>query len=232
MVDPIDASKRACATTTRNGGGDRMSALPLNAHYRVIYADPPWTFSTYSRKGKGRSAEAYYDCMSLADIKTLPVASWAADDCVLLLWATDPLLPAAFDVIEAWGFSYKTVGFYWAKLNKSAPRLVYDDRSFFTGLGFWTRANPELCLLATRGHPRRQSADVKKLIVSPRREHSRKPDEAYERIEALCEGPYLEMFARGPRPGWDQWGAESDLGEIGPRRWRADGYPAAPGAAE
>ena len=173
-----------------------MNVSPPSNYYRVIYADPPWTFSTYSRKGNGRSAEAHYDCMSLAEIKALPVADWAADDCVLLLWATDPLLPMAFEVIGSWGFTYKTVGFYWAKLNKSASKPVCEDRSFFTGLGFWTRANPEICLLATRGHPHRRSANVKKLIVSPRREHNRKPDEAYRRIEALCHGPFLEMFAR------------------------------------
>jgi N6-adenosine-specific RNA methylase IME4 len=209
-----------------------MAATPPPNRYQVIYADPPWTFATYSRKGKGRSPEAYYDCMSQADIEALPVVEWAADDCVLLLWTTDPLLPRAFDVIRAWGFTYKTVGFYWAKLNKSAPELIYDEKSFFTGLGFWTRANPELCLLATRGHPKRRRADVKKLIISPRREHSRKPDEAYKRIEALCEGPYLEMFARAARPGWDRWGAESDLRQIGPRRWRANRYPDPPAAAE
>jgi N6-adenosine-specific RNA methylase IME4 len=209
-----------------------MSGAPQPNHYGVIYAGPPWTFATYSRKGKGRSPEAYYDCMSLDDIKALPVADWAADDSVLLLWTTDPLLPTAFDVIGAWGFKYKTVGFYWAKLNKSAPELIYDDTSFFTGLGFWTRANPELCLLATRGHPKRRRADVRKLIVSPRREHSRKPDEAYGRIEALCDGPYLEMFARSSRPGWDRWGAESDRHDLGPRRWRADSYPEAPAPAD
>ncbi len=209
-----------------------MTASPPLNHYRVIYADPPWTFATYSRKGKGRSAEAYYDCMSLDDIKALPVARWAADDSVLLLWTTDPLLPTAFEVIRAWGFAYKTVGFYWAKLNKSSTGPVFGDADFFTGLGFWTRANPELCLLATRGHPRRRRADVRKLIVAPRREHSRKPDQAYDRIEALCAGPYLEMFARSARPGWDRWGAECDLREIGPRRWRADSYPDAPPAAE
>jgi N6-adenosine-specific RNA methylase IME4 len=195
--------------------------------YRLIYADPPWTFATYSRKGKGRSAEAYYDCMSLAEIEKLPVAEWAAKDCVLLLWATDPLLPRALEVLRAWGFVYKTVGFYWAKLNKSAGTAVYRDTSFFTGLGFWTRANPELCLLATRGHPKRRRADVRKLIVSPRREHSRKPDEAYARIEALCDGPYLEMFARTAWPGWDSWPSEPRLRRIEPRRWRAAGYPEA-----
>jgi N6-adenosine-specific RNA methylase IME4 len=211
-----------------------VSSSPQPQHYKVIYADPPWTFATYSRKGKGRSPEAYYDCMTLADIRALPVSDWAADHCVLLLWTTDPLLEKAFEVIRAWGFTYKTVGFYWAKLRKPEP--LYNDRNFFTGLGFWTRANPELCLLATRGKPHRCSANVRKLIVSPRREHSRKPDEVYERIEALCEGPYLEMFARFSRsgfsrPGWDVWGDEANATETRQRRWRATGYPDTPRAS-
>jgi N6-adenosine-specific RNA methylase IME4 len=212
--------------------GGNMIAAPLKGHYRVIYADPPWTFATYSRKGKGRSAEAWYDCMSPAEIRALPVEEWAAPDCILLLWVTDPLLPQAFDVIRDWGFTYKTVGFYWAKLNKSADPAVYRDNSFFAGLGFWTRANPELCLLATRGRPHRRRADVRKLIVSPRREHSRKPEEAYARIEALAEGPYLELFARTAHPSWDVWGQEARRRGSGPRRWRADSFPDAPAAAD
>src|SRR4051794_14440481 len=126
-----------------------MSASPQADHYGVIYADPPWTFSTYSRKGKGRSAEAYYDCLSLDEIKAVPVNKWAAKDCVLLLWTTDPLMEQALDVTRAWGFKYKTVGFYWVKLKQSARREEFNDESFSTGMGFWTRANPELCLLAT-----------------------------------------------------------------------------------
>ena len=205
-----------------------MNSSPRSKHYRVIYADPPWTFATYSRKGKGRSPEAYYDCMTLGDIKALPVADWAADDCVLLLWTTDPLLEKAFEVIGAWGFTYKTVGFYWAKLNKGNGMLMFDEASFFTGLGFWTRANPEPCLLATRGHPKRRSADVRKLVISARREHSRKPAEVYDRIEALCDGPYLEVFARSSRPGWDTWGTEASLFDtaVAPRRrWRSNSHP-------
>jgi N6-adenosine-specific RNA methylase IME4 len=213
-------------------GKNLMSSWPPSRHYRVIYADPPWTFATYSEKGKGRSAEAHYDCMSLKDIAALPVSAWAADDAVLLLWATDPLLTKALEIARAWGFEYKTVGFYWAKLNKSSGyqrhqspsrgpedksqgKLVLDESSFFTGLGFWTRANPEMCLLATRGKPKRKSAAVKKLVIAPRREHSRKPDEVYDRIEALCDGPYLEMFARHSRPGWDSWGAQRGLFDAG-----------------
>lgn len=202
---------------------------PQAGSYRVIYADPPWRFATWSDRGKGRSPEAWYDCMRLEDIAALPVRSWAADDAVLLLWATDPLLPRALEIVEAWGFTYKTVGFCWVKVNRrSAP--PWNERDFFTGLGFWTRANAELCLLATRGRPRRLAGDVRRLIVSPRREHSRKPDEAYERIERLCAGPYLELFARTRRPGWDSWGRQTDLFDAGSgpeRRWKADAGPAA-----
>jgi N6-adenosine-specific RNA methylase IME4 len=190
--------------------------------YRVICADPPWRFSTYSDKGKGRSAEAHYDCLSIEDIKAFPVASWAAPDAVLFLWATDPLLPRALEIMEAWGFTYKTVGFYRVKLNKSVEARLSDEwpllaaRDFFTGLGFWTRANPEPCLLATRGRPRRLAGDVPKLLLAPRREHSRKPDEAYGRIERLLTGPYLEMFARQTRPGWDRFGDQGALFDLGP----------------
>jgi N6-adenosine-specific RNA methylase IME4 len=210
--------------------GTEMSESRLVNHYGVIYADPPWTFSTYSRKGKGRSAEAYYDCMSLEEIKAVPVGKWAAKDCVLLLWSTDPLLEQALQVIRAWGFTYKTVGFYWAKLRRSAPRELYSDQSFSSGLGFWTRANPELCLLATRGHPHRRNANVQKLVISPQREHSRKPDEIYQRIEALCEGPYLELFARNAWNGWDNLGVEVDAfadGRVPGRRWASTSHPGA-----
>jgi N6-adenosine-specific RNA methylase IME4 len=210
-----------------------MDAPPRTGQYRVIYADPPWRFATYSDKGKGRSAEAHYDCLTLEQIKALPVATWAAPDAVLLLWATDPLLPRALDVIEAWGFAYKTVGFYWVKLNKAANPItlgngpLFSERDFFTGLGFWTRANPEPCLLATRGQPRRLDGGVPKLLVAPRREHSRKPDETYERIERLLPGPYLEMFARRSRPDWDAWGEQTALFDRGtvPTRRRPSREP-------
>lgn len=208
-----------------------MPPEPPRRDYRVIYADPPWTFATYSAKGKGRSAEAHYDTMSLAEIEALPVASWAAPDAVLLMWATDPLLDRALAVIRGWGFAYKTVGFYWAKLNKGRDGLVFGERDFFTGMGFWTRANPEPCLLATRGHPKRKSGAVRRLVISPRREHSRKPDEVHERIEQLCDGPYLEMFGRRSRPGWDSWGLQSGLFDDGPKRTRRrpSREPKAPG---
>ena len=172
--------------------------------YNVIYADPPWTFKTYYDKGKDRSPENHYNVMSLKDICNLPISKIANDDSVLLLmWVVDPLLDKAFEVINAWGFKYKTVGFTWAKTNKKSM-------GFFTGLGYWTRGNPEMCLLATKGKPKRISKSVPQLVVEQRREHSRKPDIMYNHIENLLEGPYIELFARTQRSGWDSWGNEVD----------------------
>jgi ParB/RepB/Spo0J family partition protein len=128
--------------------------------FAVIYADPGWEFKVYSGKGKQRSAERYYDTSSLEAIKALPVKPLAADDCVLLLWAVMPELPGALEVIKAWGFEYKTVGFVWVKQNK-------DGEGWFTGKGYWTRANAELCLLATRGSPKRMDIGVPEVITLP-----------------------------------------------------------------
>lgn len=179
--------------------------------YNVIYADPPWSFVTFSNKGKGRSAEAHYDCMSLEDIKQFKFE--ASDNSVLLMWTTDPMLVHALDVMAAWGFQYKTIGFVWAK-------TTIDGTGFPIGTGYYTRANPEICLLGTRGKPVRKSRAVRKLVVAPRREHSRKPDEMYGYIEDLFDGPYLELFARIRHPGWDAVGNQT---EITPRRWKANG---------
>ena len=183
--------------------------------YGVIYADPPWAFQTFSANGHGRSAEAHYDCMSLDGIRSLPIADVADRNAVLLLWARDPMIPAAIDLIKDWGFEFKTVGFYWAKLNKRAPGLCVSADDFFTGMGYWTRGNVEQCLLATRGKPLRRNKGVRKLVISPRREHSRKPDEIHDRIEALVDGPYLELFSRTGRLGWDSWGAQAGLFDAG-----------------
>jgi N6-adenosine-specific RNA methylase IME4 len=144
--------------------------------------------------------------MTDAAICELPIADLAADDCVLLMWAVGPKLNVAFDVITAWGFTYKTIGFTWAKSNA-------DEESDFAGMGYWTRANAELCLLATRGKPRRVGTDVNQLVRAPRGVHSAKPDEVAERIERLVDGPYIELFRRGPaRDGWDAWGTEAEGG--------------------
>ncbi len=196
--------------------------------YGVIYADPPWSFKTFSDKGLGRSASAWYDCMTLDEIKAMPVKQWANPDCVLLMWVTDPFLRKGFEVLDAWGFEYKTVGFYWAKCGEIIEGLFRNNPNDFywpIGTGYWTRANPEQCLLATRGSPKRQDASVRKLVIAPRREHSRKPDEIYGFIERLCAGPYLELFARQARPGWAAVGREAESGP-GQRRWKSNQGPA------
>ena len=170
--------------------------------YNVILADPPWSFRAWSNKGMGRSAEQHYPTMRLEDIKALPVSDLAAEDCVLFLWATFPMLKEALEVIDTWGFTYKTVAFTWVKENRKSPGL-------FWGLGYWTRANAEICLLATRGSPKRQSAAVHQVILSPVERHSKKPDEVRERIVTLMgDVPRVELFARQQTPGWDVWGNE------------------------
>jgi N6-adenosine-specific RNA methylase IME4 len=154
---------------------------------------------------------SHYDCVDTKKLASLPISDLAASDCALFLWAVDPLLHQAMDLIRAWGFEYKTVGFYWVKLNAKAKH----DADFFTGLGYWTRANPEQCLLATRGKPLRRAKDVRRLVVESRREHSRKPECVKDRIERLVSGPYLEIFARETKPGWDCWGDQSGLFDKG-----------------
>lgn len=167
--------------------------------YRVILADPPWTFKTRSDKGLGKSAQAHYDCMSQEEILAMPVYELAARDSALFMWATWPTLPQAFRVIDAWGFTYKGLAWEWIKFNPETGKYAF-------GTGYGTRKNVEPCLLATKGAPKRMSASVRDIIMSPRREHSRKPPEQYDNIQALFRGPYLELFARHRQPGWDAWG--------------------------
>lgn len=193
--------------TTSVPGSSRFSK---QHKYGAIYADPPWHFRNWSARGTGRNAVSHYDCLDFAALAKLPIPDLAADDCALFLWATDPLLPRAIELISAWGFEYKTVGFYWVKLNTAAKT----DADYFTGLGYWTRANPEQCLLATRGKPSRKAKDVRRLVVDRRREHSRKPDCVRDRIERLVDGPYVELFARESKKGWDCWGDQVGLFDV------------------
>lgn len=137
--------------------------------YNVIYADPPWRFATYSDKGKGRGAEKHYPTMPKHEIQALPVPKISAKDSVLFLWATAPCLTEAFELIDAWGFTYKTVAFIWIKQCRKSDRL-------FTGLGYYTRANAEYCLLATKGKIlERKSRSVSSVIISHIEEHSKNP---------------------------------------------------------
>jgi N6-adenosine-specific RNA methylase IME4 len=194
------------------------SPLP-SCHAGVVLADPPWNFITYSPKGWCKSAHAHYPCMDLDVIKALPVADLAAQDAVLVLWSTQVHLLHALGVVDAWGFTFKTLG-TWTKQSKTGQRWQF-------GTGYLLRSAAEPFLIGTRGRPRQLSRRSRNLIVAPVREHSRKPDAMYELIEATWPGPHVELFARYPRDGWCQW-PERDIrpSTLRPSHKSARGEPA------
>ena len=170
-----------------------------NKKYSIIYADPPWS---YSDSGCSGAAAAQYATMSINELKQLPVnpagGGIAADDCVLFMWATYPKMQEALDLIEAWGFKYKSIAFQWIKQNRSG-------NGYFFGLGRWTRGNTEPCLIAIKGKPKRISAGVGQLVFSPLRRHSQKPAEVRDKIvELMGDLPRIELFAREAAPGWEE----------------------------
>jgi N6-adenosine-specific RNA methylase IME4 len=169
----------------------------------VILADPPWSFKTYSDKGLGKSAENHYSTMSIDDICALPVANLASDDCVLLCWATWPTIFQTERVINSWGFKYSGLAWEWIKKNPVTGKYSF-------GTGYGSRKNLEPCLLARRGKPVLKSKSIRDFMYAARREHSRKPDEQYERIESMYNGPFIELFARQSRPNWISWGNQID----------------------
>lgn len=171
--------------------------------YSVIYADPPWQYDD-KKKNRG-GAERHYPTMSDHEIQNLPVSQIAADNAVLFLWATWPKLPEALNALYCWGFAYKTNAFVWVKLNKRA-------KSWYMGMGGYTRSNSEFCLLGVRGDGLiRQSARVHQIIEAPVMKHSEKPAETRDRIvELFGDRPRIELFARQKTDGWDAWGNEID----------------------
>ena len=153
----------------------------MEKKYNVIYADPPWSYKVWSKKGTGRSAESHYPTMSIEAIKALPVSRLAAKDCALFLWITFPMLREGWGVMDAWGFAFKTVAFVWVKQCRRSDNI-------FTGMGYWTRANAEICLLATRGHPKSPAVicqdknNIERYTfsyVSKRQKHPPKPCKSY-----------------------------------------------------
>lgn len=171
--------------------------------YNIILADPPWEWKPWKKVAwNTRAVENHYSTMTTEDICRLQIP--AADDSVLFIWATYPKLKDALQVIEAWGFEYKTQAWTWIKSNPTGF-------GFFMGLGYYTRANTEVCLLATRGNPRRpQDKGILSLIYSPVMQHSRKPIDQFRKIEALYPAALypnrLELFARRRQPGWTVFG--------------------------
>jgi N6-adenosine-specific RNA methylase IME4 len=180
--------------------------------YGAILADPPWHFEVWSLDNTGRTKHPsqHYETMPIKEIYRLSVGDLAAPNCVLFLWIIWPMLQHGLQSIERWGFKYKTCGFTWMKADASQFEMFDDEIIPDMLTGYWTRANSEVCLLATKGQPKRLSRDVRQGIIAPRREHSRKPDGIHQRIERLVAGPYVELFARQKRQGWDCWGNQTD----------------------
>lgn len=183
--------------------------------FNIVYADPPWRYRNWSMGDLAERGERWarghglppYDVMNNGDICNLPIKEIAAKNSILLMWATYPKLEESFEVIRAWGFEYKTVGFTWVKQNPSGV-------GFHFGLGFHSRSNPEICLLATRGNGlRRADNSVPNLIISPLEEHSKKPAEVRLRIQRLYgDVPRIELFARQRSEGFAAWGNQAPGG--------------------
>lgn len=198
----------------------------ITRKYNIVYADPPWLFKTYSEKGKEKkSAENHYPTMKINDIYNLPVQNITADDCILFLWVTFPLLKEGIETMERQGFTYKTCAFNWVKKNKKS------DTDFW-GCGYWTRANSEICLLGTKGKPHRLSRSVHQIVREEMTDdewnifmtqlvedrvmsHSKKPEHIRDKIVELCgDVPRVELFARTTCKGWDSIGNEIDGQDI------------------
>lgn len=194
--------------------------------YQIILADPPWTYRDKAKAGK-RGASFQYPLIKLPELCNMPVAELAAKNCALFMWGTWPMLPQALVLGEAWGFEYRTAAFVWVKFGKPLVLPLFAIHALGKlkwGMGKWTRANSEFCLLFVKGRPKRQSAKVHQVLTSTPGRNSAKPPETRDRIvELLGDLPRVELFAREREPGWDAWGldVESDpqvsavLGEPG-----------------
>ncbi|MCC6535755.1 MAG: S-adenosylmethionine-binding protein [Burkholderiales bacterium] len=184
---------------------DNLRRFVGGRRYGTILADPPWQFQ--NRTGKVAPEHKRlnrYGTMSLEDIMGLPVESVAADVCHLYLWVPNALLPEGLAVVRAWGFQYKS-NLVWHKIRKDGGP---DGR----GVGFYFRNVTELILFGVRGKHARTLGPARSqvnFLATRKREHSRKPDEQYPLIEACSPGPYLELFSRGVRDGWDVWGNQA-----------------------
>jgi len=177
--------------------------VKINKKYKIIYADPPWSYNDKASAGN-RGASCKYPVMSTYQISRLAVEEIADDDCVLFLWSTWPMIQDALGVIKSWGFIYKTAAFVWIKKNGNG--------TWCRKMGHWTRSNSEFCLLATKGKPKAISHDIYQVIESTPKEHSKKPDVVRDRITQLCgDLPRVELFARAKAHGWDVFGNDERL---------------------
>jgi N6-adenosine-specific RNA methylase IME4 len=184
-----------------------VESKEVGKKYSIIYADPPWDYVAGRPMDGSKGIKDHYDCLKIHDLCSLDIGSLATENCVLFMWVTYPVLKEAFNVMEAWGFRYATVGFTWVKETR-------DGNLYEMGLGFYTRANAELCLIGRKTHvPERQSRSVPQIVFAPRTKHSEKPHVVRERIVELYGNlPRIELFSRHVVPGWDRHGI--DIGDI------------------
>jgi len=171
-------------------------------HFGAIHIDCPWLFENWSEKGEAKNPNQHYDCMTLDDVRQLPVGHWARNDCLLVHWVTGPLLDVAIDVMKHWGFRYVTIGFIW-------PKKTRRGKQHF-GTGYYTRQGGEIALFGAIGSPKILDHGVSQILTGPVREHSRKPEDTYSSIERLVDGPFLDVFGRANRPGWTVIGNQSE----------------------
>lgn len=180
----------------------RMIFFPQQK-FQIIYCDPPWHYDDKALAGK-RGASSKYDLMSDDDLKLLPVPQIADNNCILFMWATFPKLPIAIQVMESWGFEYKTVAFVWVKKNMNGTDFI--------GMGSWVRSNAEIVLLGTKGKPKRVDAGISQIVYSVPKKHSEKPDQVRQKIVKLCGNlPRIELFARTKVHGWSVFGNDNNL---------------------
>ena len=185
----------------------KIDIFNTDKKYNIIYADPPWEYrQSGSKKNSRGMAKQHYNTMTTEDICNLPIRKIANDNAICFMWATFPNIDQALKVLKAWGFIYKTASFVWVKKNKKS-------NSNFWGMGAWTRANAEVCLIGiskkTKASDCVKSHAVHQIIESPVERHSKKPDETRTRIlELLGDVPRIELFARQHAEGWDCWGNE------------------------
>lgn len=187
---------------------DRIVIDLPNKKYNIIYADPPWQYSSdpNSKRGIWGMAHHHYNTLNIKQLKELPVSDIADNNCMLFMWATFPNIQQALDLVKSWGFTYKTVAFVWVKQNKAGTEIKK------YGLGWYTRSNAEIVLIGRKGKFDRKSAAVKQIVLSPIAQHSKKPDEVRDRILELCgDIPRIELFAREKTLGWDTWGNDSNV---------------------
>ena len=188
----------------------QMIPLP-DKKYNIIYADPAWK---YSFSGTRKFKNDDYKTLSYKQISKISVNEIADENCILFCWIIFNQLAESLKVIESWGFDYKTCAFAWVKTNKcfstkQTSFVPYDTFNSFWGMGGWTRNNLEICLLATKGKPKRKSASIHQIIYEPIGKHSKKPDCVRDKIVELCgDLPRIELFARQKVQGWDCWGNE------------------------